>query len=691
MASIMKPEDQPTNSLNQSPQNPSTPAPQDDNQGRLQVQPLPQAQSAEPVTPQPPQQNPPSQPAPPNQQPQVPTEITAATPPPITDQPASASYEQSAPRPPKNLLIVEFFKDKKTWIAGAILLAIIFLSVVFQLSYSADRLAYNIQVDGVEVGGMRRKDAAKLLTQKYGKAELDIFLGDSKQVFKTANVEEAGISTSHEKRLAQIEYPWYLRIVPTSIFWAGSSENIGQPEVSYDKKQIAEFVDAKMGKDCKILPKGATLGIERTYLTVVPSVKGGICDDEKVERLLTKVEPSLTDTEAIRVETIPIEPIITNDIAKAVADKLNKRFELPMPIVVDKAEDKVAREEVLSWLDFRPHIPKPGADEKDKPKITYSVDNGRLETYLTEARIIRKLSVKPVANKVSTKDFKVTSKKTGKAGIGVDIAKTANLVDSYIAKEIDTVKIATKVVPQPTDYTRKYTATNNGFKAMLHQFAFDNDGILSASFIELKRSDSRSKARSADFVGTKVVKAGGIENVFIEFATLVAIETNKTYWGERVLDSLTVENCYNKLIETNDTDCREALLNRLTFDYVTNLLKEIGMNQTSFGGKQPTTSANDLREFMQKISDEEYGYKIGNKLLKDLEATTFRDGIRKGVGDGNETSSAVGADDSIINEASFVNSSQNGDYVLVVMSSGSNWETIAKLAEMVQELHVRKT
>jgi beta-lactamase class A len=67
-----------------------------------------------------------------------------------------------------------------------------------------------------------------------------------------------------------------------------------------------------------------------------------------------------------------------------------------------------------------------------------------------------------------------------------------------------------------------------------------------------------------------------------------------------------------------------------------------------------------------------------NRLLDDMKKQVFREGIPAGVPDA-EVADKVGFLDGLLHDASIVYSPK-GDFILVILTDGQTWESIAKMA-----------
>ncbi len=140
-----------------------------------------------------------------------------------------------------------------------IVAVVILAETIFQIVYPSSRLIPGTKVDGVNLGGMKYADAAKKLDDEYGNLKLNIYFGDNNAAFQTPKMSEVGIGVDNAARLSTIKYPFYLRIIPTSLWWAPALSKPGDIAYTYDKNKIASYTTSKVGSDCSIAPQNASL------------------------------------------------------------------------------------------------------------------------------------------------------------------------------------------------------------------------------------------------------------------------------------------------------------------------------------------------------------------------------------------------------------------------------------------------
>ncbi|MFZ2544753.1 MAG: serine hydrolase [Candidatus Saccharimonadales bacterium] len=571
------------------------------------------------------------------------------------------------------------------------LLVLIFIVIlilgqtIYQIVYPSSRLIPGTVVDGVNVGGLKYADAAKKLDGLYGDIKLDIFFGHNGAAFQSPKMSEVGIGVDNTERLSAITYPIYLRFIPGSIWWAPSLGKPGEIAYTYDKNKISDYTQSKVGSDCSIPFQNASLKLIESQLQLVPSVAGGKCDITLLQQKLAEVQPDSGVQNTIRISIDETPAPVTDDMARDLAAKLNGRFVNPMPITVDTSSDTIPGRVVLSWLDFRADVPAQVIDNSanQTASIKFSVNQKRMEEYLNQG-IAEKLIKKPGVSKISTLDFKETSRVNGANGRTLDMVKASQSVEDYSNSKKQTAVGATQEVGPTLVYSRSYSPTSVGFTALLTQYAQDNPGVWGLAFTEL---NGVSHPRSASYNADTPIKSGGVHSLYLAY-TEVMEEAAKT---ARPVDIISGETnaleCFKDMLQKFDEGCRVGFYDHFGYETLTSRAAGLGLTRTKFAGEDTITSANDVHKLMVGLFKNTIARaEGGQKILSAIRSVRNNEGIPVGAGKGQQVSHIIGENDTVHNDTAFVNSTNYGTYALTVLSDGSSWDKVAGLAKKVQAL-----
>lgn len=560
--------------------------------------------------------------------------------------------------------------------------------VIFQIVYPGSRLIPGTTVDGVDVGGLKYADAAKKMDGLYGTLKLNIFFGKNDAAFQSPTMSEVGIGVDNTARLAVLNYPFYLRIIPGSVWWAPALSKPGEIAYTYDQNKIANYTQSKVGDDCSIPAKNATLKLIESQLQVVPSSTGGQCDITELQQTLATVQPDPDIDNDVRIAIDETPAPISDNMARDLAGKLNGRLGQPMPIAVDASTDTIPGRVVLSWLDFTADVPEKTIDNSgnQSASLKFAVNKDRMEDYLNQG-IAAKLIKKPGVSKVSTLDFTETARANGANGRGIDLVKTTQSVEDYINNKVQTAAGATTIVGPTTVYTRSYNPTSVGFSALLAQYAQDNPGTYGLAFTELS---GVSHPRSATYNADARFASGGIHSLYLAYTDVMQEYAGVARPVDKISGDTSALDCFKDMLQKFDDGCRTGFYNYFGYATLASRAKQLGLANTVFAGDATVTSANDLQKLMIGLYQNQIArVEGGQKILSAIRSSIDNSGIPAGAGAG-QISNVIGETDTIHNDTAIVYSTNYGAYALTVLTDGASWEKVSGLTKKIQALKAVK-
>lgn len=549
-------------------------------------------------------------------------------------------------------------KRRIALIAGGVVFGIVTL---IQLCYPAGKLLPFTRVDGMALGGVDRKEATAKLNTAYANHPIDIYMGSGTKPVTSPKLSAADMKVDNTARLSSLDYPWYLRIIPTSIMWAGL-KSTPVPAPTYGES-FDDYIEKNLMPSCRQDPIDATLKAAGDKLVVVSAKKGGQCEASDAIKSIKAVRPTIEKQTVIKVARKEVDAHIKDAVAKELGDTLNARLGKGISLAVGGETVTIAPKDVLSWLDF--------ATKDDGIAVTVNTD--RASAWLNGS-IASKVVVKPGVSYITTKDFTVVSQTTGASGQALDVGLTIQSVQSVVDGTANSAITSTKVVPPTEQYTRTYSASDAGLSALMTNYAKDHPGTFGVSMIELD-----GKKRRADYRGNEQFVTASTYKLFVAYSLLKQIDGGKRDWESNA-------NCFNKMISYSDNACAESFLNSLGLRNVTSDIQAIGLKNSNFiktGG--PFTTANDLTLLLGMIATgQNFSSANQQRLVSAMTANVYRKGIPAGVN--GTVADKVGFMDGLLHDAAIVYS-PSGTYVLAIMTNGSSWATIADLAKQIDKLH----
>ena len=531
------------------------------------------------------------------------------------------------------------------------------------------------KIDGISVGGWQKKDAIRLVDESYAKSSVSVFLGGSKKAYRTSQIKDMGITVTNKDRINSFSYPWYLRIMPASSLWGHYlvGNNLG-PTYSRNKKIMSEFIDKNFDESGVIKALNATLDYKDKKLSVVPSQTGGDYTIESVRKIFYGIKPRPGNNRVV-IKSDEIEPKISDEMAKKFGDDLVKKVGSGVDIMVNNEIVKISADDILSWIDF----------DDDGEKIIYNLSSVKAADYI-EKLIAPKVAVAAGKTTVTTYDFSEVSRVIGNDGQGLNFIDTLDSIKLSIEDKNNIAKAVTMVVAPTVVYKRDYSSTDSGISALLKQYAESNKGVSSVSFVGISGSHRR-----AEYNSNEALVSASTYKLFVAYSALARVEDKKWKWTDEILsDGRNLAVCLNDMIVKSDNPCAEAIAKKAGWKNVTDEARAIGCSNTSLTGTDgyARTSSADLALFLAQL---ETGQILKEQASRDLLISAMKKNIyRKGIPAGVnwEVADKVGFINGVLNDASIVYA-PNGTYVLVIMTDGSSWATIADLANKIETLQAK--
>lgn len=584
-------------------------------------------------------------------------------------------------RPPLPIVIMDWIKSNWWSPLVGLLILLIAGNIVYQVAYPSQALPPGVVIDGLAAGKTSKGDLINKLNDAYGNIKVEIFFGNATVPHKTPLAKEIGIQVDNAERLKNASYPLWLRLVPTSIWWASNLVSIGEPLYNYDKVAIDQYTLKELGADCKIPPKNANLKLEDDRFAVIKSVPGGTCNIVEFTSAVQKAKLGKSSKYTIRTPIQEVDAPVTNKIAQELADRLNRILNREFAVQAGTVySGKISSRVVKGWLTFKAVVPEDLL--KEKAKLVPVVEPDRVGRYL-KANVASKVEKKPGVTKIATRDFTVTSHVNGSTGTEINVEATIPSIGAILEDKSSTVIVALKEVAPSVQYSRSYTPTETGFRALLAQFADDNPGTIGISFREESGKKPLIIAAANDQVE---LPAHGFEGLYVAYAAQIGIENGSLQPTDRIAASRSIEDCVEAAVESQDSECIEALLTKVGNPVVHDRLRQLGLTKTSFTGDSNKTTAHDMGQFMHKLLSREANLRRNEVLDSPMRNNKLREGLIRGAA--GTAYSAAGASEKGYAESVVV--SYKGKYALSYIAENKDPKVAQKLIAAIEKLRKEK-
>lgn len=545
--------------------------------------------------------------------------------------------------------------------------AIALILVLVQIAFPWNGLPLYETIDGVPVGGQAADAVTKSLNDKYKKLPVQLYFGKSPKVYREPTTAQIGLTVDTKQQVESALYPWWLRIVPTSLWWAHAVITPKAPHYANSAAVAKEYVAKELGESCDVQAVNATLEYKDKKLKVVSAIDGGTCKPSDVERILGSARPVLSHHD-IRIPMVERPAKIHDDQAQAVIEKLTEQTKDGVKIKAGNQEVVATQNDVLSWLDFA--APDSG--------IVATVNVEKSKDFFAK-QLLPKVSVAAGTSRVTTLDFMETSRVTGANGQTLDTDATIASLNKWLLDAAEQPVAMTKAVAPTVVYTRTYTPTDTGLAALISQYAQAHPGSFGVSFAELD-----GKRRHAGYQETKTFRTASTYKLFVAYGALKRVESGAWHWSDQIQGGRDLTKCLDDMIVKSDNPCGETMLAKIGYKTLTNELKAIGLTRSSFMGSFPETTAGDLTMFVGALqSGQLLNPSNTATLLGAMKRNVYRQGIPAGAS--GQTADKVGFLEGFLHDAAIVYS-PSGTYALTIMTDGSSWATIADLTRQIEKL-----
>ena len=553
------------------------------------------------------------------------------------------------------------FTKKRLAVGAAILLVIL---LIVQIFYPNDNLLPFAEVDGEALSWQTKQASIEKLNRDYDENRIQVYLNSSDKPVITTTLAKANVDIDTTEIVQNFDYPWYLRIVPTSLFWVGFMQRSSAPQPQFDES-FEDYVTESILPFCAEEPVSAMLKANGAVLDLVAAKSGGKCQASDVFANLRTMQPTLSADTKVTVAREEIAPTISDKTAQNYADEIEKRVGAGIALKVGDKTQTVSAEQVFSWLDFA---------EKDG-NLQATINGERAAAWLNQ-EVASKVKVDAGTSEITTRDLTVVARKDGATGKALDVEQTINQLQTVVDGEANEAAAVTKDVAPTEKYTRTYSSSDAGLSALMQNFADDHAGTYGVSMIELD-----GQRRRAEYNGDRQFITASTYKLFVAYSLMKQIDEGKRSWASD-------EACFNKMISLSDNDCAKKFLNEIGHQKITNDIQAIGLTNSTFMKSDGiyTTPNNQALLAGMIATGQNFSSANQQRLISAMKGNVYRQGIPAGVS--GTVADKVGFLDGLLHDTAIIYGT-NGTYVLSIMTDGSSWANIAELARQIDALRAQ--
>lgn len=543
--------------------------------------------------------------------------------------------------------------------------------IAIQFAYPRNRLVPFTVRDGLAIGHWHKADAAWELNHRYQAVTVPIYFGDNQTPHRTVSLAQLGLTVDNQARLNHMDYPWYWRLLPSSLLWYHWLATDNDPQYQINQARQAALITDIAGKKCHVAPVNARLKAVDDTVTVVSAIPGGECQRQQVTQLIQSVTPRLNQSTTIRIPVTEKLPAISDQQAAAVAKSIMERVGDGVTIQAGGKQVIIPAATLYRWLTFSP----------DKATITATVSASKAKHFFDQ-KLAPLVYQAAGTTTITTRDFMEVSRQEGARGQALNATATAARLTAFLATG-KSPQVQVSVTTPKVVYQRSYSSSNAGLSALMTHFAHNHPGTYGVALYEL--SGAR---RHASYNGDRSFVTASTYKLYVAYSTIKRVDAGTWHWSDaNIAGGRNRSQCFDDMIVKSDNDCAVALLHAIGYTTITNEVHALGLAQTSFiSDNTPHSTALDEARFLAQLETNQLPISASgrSKLLNAMKRQVYRQGIPAGV-PASQVADKVGFLWGLLHDAAIVYSPK-GTYVLVILTDNSSWATIAKLAQQIEAL-----
>ena len=537
--------------------------------------------------------------------------------------------------------------------------------IAFQVFYPSGKMLPIAKVDGLDVGGKNVQDVVDELNNKYNNlTRINIYFGKNTKPHDIVELDTLGITVGNADRINSMRYPWYMRLVPSSILWYGLLEPSADPTIKQNTIMLNDYIIENLGDSCSVKPVDASLYLNEGRFRLIDAMSGGTCAMSDVKTALSDIDFSDIDKVEVRIAMDEINPDVTNDDARELSTILNTKLLRDIELSNELGGMiTIPSDVVKKWIEF---------EIVDK-KLTIRIsDTGSTDYYNKE--VAPKVTSEAGVTVITTSNLTDTIHSQGSDGKVLNIAETNRRILEYLTDKRQSASIALSTIFPGIEYTSQFDSSSVGIEALIKYYAETHNGSYGVRLTELT-----GQMRTASYNAHQVFNVAGAGRMIMGYSMLGRIEQGLP--ASR--DGTNEDQCIQNVLVNYSTDC----VHMAVYGNLSSEARSLGLQNTSVFDRQVRSNADDLAVFLEKLYHRRLGlWQTNNQTLYGLlQQSKPRNGIAGAIGinDVNATGTANGG--GILSDAAIVFTADSS-YVLVILADGGTWQNISELTNQIQGL-----
>lgn len=547
---------------------------------------------------------------------------------------------------------------KKINIKTVIIFVAVLLSfnIIVQMFYPLSMMLPATAIAGRDFSFANKNNVIEELNEAYSNASIDLLFGENELPHSSVKPTDIGLIVDVSKDVDALNYPWYMRLVPTSIFWYGAlkSANI-QPELNFNETALNAFIIDKFGANCSIAPENASLAFDGQNLKLKKAKYGGTCKTDDVRAAIKNLNFDSIEHANVRIPIDEIAPDVTNKDAKELASVLGAKLLNNLNLQIEDDERagsvEVPVEELIKWIEF---------EVVDK-KLTVVVSDTKSADFFNQ-QVAPLVSQAAGVSVVTANNLGDIEHNEGAKGKMINVKETNQRIADWLMDKRTSVVIAIESINPEVQFTRRFDSSSEGLTALISYFTQTHDGKYGVQVLEIG-----GKNRQASYYADREFSVGGAARFLIGYG-LLSVDGNQS------------DTCFDSVMRSYDTKC----VDRTVFSWLLQNRVAMDMTNTITTSEEVKTTARDLATLLANLYTGNSGLNEGsrNKILRGLQTSEPRNGI---ASLGSNVFSSVGEQGQQYSDV--VLTTANGHpYVLAVLTENAQKSDVIELAKKINEL-----
>lgn len=539
---------------------------------------------------------------------------------------------------------------RRILLALAIVFAFVFLVEVMQWLWPQGRFFPNQEINGVTVGMMSSDEASTQLRRHEGTVAMTLTDSSTGENISLSR-EEAGVSWDYDALARNAsQHTWLQRAVPFFYLF--------RPEVTEWNDSLstaATFEPSTVSKAAK----NAALSVKNGEIVLTKASVGYSFRPADLKSSLS------ADATQASTDLNLEQPEVTTSAAQKLASSVTKALEKGFTLKYGTTAVSLAQKKILPLMTFE-------SAGGEGAALTVNIDQSGLSAALSAQNAS---AVQSIAHDVAKEQGVSVGTSVNLADV-IDYSQTAKAIGEALENGDSQTSIVVRKTSSTKEKAEKRATLNTRLAA-----------LFSGATYSVKAIDLENSSVVANINADKDFTAASTYKLFVAYAMLKAVEDGDTTWNSELNDT-TLQTCLTKMIVESDNDCPRAWLKEESHSYasLTEQAHSLGASDTTnFEYLDMHTTAADLATFLTKLyRGDILSDASRTKLLDLMKRQEYRSGIPAGIGSSGTVADKVGFLNGLLHDAGIV-FTQKGDYVMVIMTNGSSWNTIASASAMIYD------